>query len=258
MVPASRKVRAHPLLELKPGAMTGAMTGTVHVCCSTPVGDVSAQDWLDETERGRYDGLRQVEDKRAFLTSRMLLKTMLGHLAETSPALVRLGYQCARCGRSHGRPVVAGPPAAVCWHVSLSHTGRHLMVAATDAGPVGVDIERTAATAFEGFDGVALTPAERTEVGRCAPAARARAVYWARKEAVLKATGYGLALDPAALEVSAPHLRPALTGWPADQRPPPQVQLIDIPGGDGRVAAAAVLAPMPCRVDLQPPGSGRG
>jgi 4'-phosphopantetheinyl transferase len=135
------------------------------------------------------------------------------------------------------------------------------MVAATAAGPVGVDLERSGATSFEGFDGVALTSAERTEVGRCAPAAqaRARAVYWVRKEAVLKATGYGLALDPAALEVSAPHLPAALTAWHADQAPPPQVQLTDIPVGDDRVAAVAVLAPMPCRVDLQPPpGSGWG
>jgi 4'-phosphopantetheinyl transferase len=257
MVPAGREASAHPHVGLK----ARAMTGLVHVCWSPRSADVSPADWLDETECVRFGGLRQVEDRRAFLTSRMLLKTLVGHLAETSAELVRLSYPCPGCDRSHGRPVVVGPPDAVRWKVSLSHAGCHLMVAATDAGPVGVDIERTAATAFEGFDDVALTCAERTEVRRCAPAAqaRARAVYWARKEAVLKATGYGLALDPAALEVSAPHLPAALTAWHADQPPPPQVQLTDIPVGDDQVAAVAVLASVPCRVELQPvPGSGRG
>jgi len=231
-----------------------AMTGTVHVCWSPLNADASPNDWLDETERGRFKGLRQVQDRGAFVTSRMLLKILVGHLADTPRDLVRLSYHCPRCGRSHGRPVVVAPHGAVGWQVSLSHTGRHVMVAATDAGPVGVDVERTAATGFEGFDSVALTYAERTEVERCAPAARARAraVYWARKEAVLKATGHGLAVNPAAVEVSAPHLSAALMAWHAGETPPPQVQISDIPVDDDHVAAVAVLAPTPCEVDLQP------
>ena len=237
------------------------MKGTVHVCWSPLNAHVSPVDWLDESERGRFDALRQVQDRSAFLTSRMLLMVLVGRLAGTPRDLVRLSYHCARCGRSHGRPVVVAPQAAVGWQVSLSHTGGHVMVAATDAGPVGVDVERSAATGFEGFDSVALTCAERTEVERCAPAARARAraVYWARKEAVLKATGQGLAVDPAAVEVSAPHLPAALTAWHAGETQPPQVQITDIPVDDDHVAAVAVLAPTPCEVDLQPvPGSGWG
>jgi 4'-phosphopantetheinyl transferase len=217
-------------------------------------------DWLDETEHSRFEGLRQIEDRRAFLTSRMLLKTVVGDLAASSPELVRLTYHCPRCGRSHGRPVVVAPPAAVHWHVSLSHSGRQVIVAATDAGPVGVDVETTAGTVFEGFDGVALTHGERTEVERCAPAARARAraVYWARKEAVLKATGYGLAVDPADLEVSAPHLPAALTAWHADKPLAAPAQITDVLVDDEHVAAVAVLSPAHCEVVLRaPPRSGR-
>lgn len=235
------------------------MTDTAHVTWSPGSVDVSPADWLDETERGRFDRLRKVEDRRVFLTSRMLLKTMVGRLADTPAELVRLAYHCPRCGSPHGRPVVVAPPVAVRWHVSLSRTSHQVIVAATDAGPVGVDVERVAATGFEGFDGVALTNAERTEVERCAPAAqgRARAVYWARKEAVLKATGHGLAVDPAALEVSAPHRPAALTAWNAGQPPPRHVQISDIPVDDDHVAAVAVLAHLPVGVDLrQVPGSG--
>jgi len=227
------------------------LNGTVHVCWSPPSPDTSDVDWLDETERERFDRLLRVEDRRRFVTSRVLLKTVLGRLADTSPALVRLTYDCPRCDRSHGKPVVVGPPAAVCWQVSLSHCGDHVMVAATDAGPVGVDVERVAATGFDGFDDIALTSGERAEVDRIATAKQpwARAVYWARKEAVLKATGHGLAVDPAALEVSAPHLPPALMAWHADEPPTLRVQLSDIPVDDDHVAAVAVLAPSPCSLE---------
>lgn len=237
------------------------MTGTVHVCWSPLSADTSGVDWLDASETDRFGRLRRVEDRRRFLTSRVLLKTVVGHLADAPPALVRLSYHCTRCGKPHGKPVVVEPRAAVRWHVSLSHSGRHVMVAATDAGPVGVDVESAVATGFNGFDDVALSSAERTEVERCAPAAqaRARAVYWARKEAVLKATGRGLAVDPCALEVSAPHLPAALTAWRADEPPPTPVQIIDVPVDGDHVAAVAVLAHTPCEIVLQPPwASGDG
>jgi 4'-phosphopantetheinyl transferase len=151
------------------------MTGTVHVCWSALSPNTSGTDWLDATERGRFDRLERVEDRRRFVTSRVLLKTLVGGLADTPPSAVRLSYDCPRCGRSHGRPVVVEPEAARRWHVSLSCSGHQVMVAATDAGPVGVDIEQVCATGFAGFDDVALSSAERTEVERLAPAAQARA-----------------------------------------------------------------------------------
>lgn len=237
------------------------MTWTVHVCTSAPSADASVVDWLDATERARSDRLVLIEARRRFVTSRVLLKALVGRLSDTPPALVRLSYDCHVCGRSHGRPVVVGPQAAVRWHVSISHTDALVMVAATEAGPVGVDIERTAATAFDGFDQVALSARERTEVERTAPAAQtwARAVYWTRKEAVLKATGRGLAVDPCLLEVSAPHLPAALTAWRVDEPLTAPAQITDVPVDDDHVAAVAVLAPGPFELVLPaPPGSGRG
>jgi 4'-phosphopantetheinyl transferase len=233
------------------------VTTTVHVSWSPLGADTSGLDWLDATERDRFNRLRRVEDRRGFLTSRVLLKSMVGRLAGIPPALIRLSYVCPSCDRPHGRPVVVEPQAAVPWQVSLSHTEDQVMVAATDAGPVGVDVEVAAATGFDGFDEVALTPAERTEVERCAPAAqaRARAVYWVRKEAVLKATGRGLAVAPGALEVSAPHLPAALTGWHVDDPPPMPVQITDVPVDDEHVAAVAVLAHRPCTIALQSPST---
>jgi 4'-phosphopantetheinyl transferase len=76
-----------------------------------------------------------------------------------------------------------------------------------------------AATDFDGFAGWRSGPQEQDGP----PAARARA--WVRKEAVLKATGSGLATDPRTVDVRGSrvlgaHLLdvPAPDGWPARWR----------------------------------------
>jgi 4'-phosphopantetheinyl transferase len=237
------------------------MTGMVHVCWSPLSRNASDVDWLDATEHVRFDRLQRHEDRHRFVMSRMLLKTLVGRLAEVPPSLVHLSYHCTRCGKPHGRPVVIEPTAAVRWQVSLSHAGHQVMVAVTDSGPVGVDVESVAATAFDGFDDVALTSTERTEVERCPPESRswARAVYWARKEAVLKATGHGLTVDPAALEVTAPHRPAALTAWRTEERLIAPAQIADVIIDDDHVAAVAVLAHAPVALALhRPPRSEWG
>jgi 4'-phosphopantetheinyl transferase len=230
------------------------MTAMVHLRWSPLFAEAPPADWFDATENERLDRLERVRDRQHFLTSRILLKRLVGHLADTPAALVRLSYECSRCGRQHGRPVVVAPQAASLWHVSLSHARCHVMVAATLAGPLGVDVEQVAATGFKGFDDVALTSAERAVMERFAPAARARAraVYWTRKEAVLKATGRGLAVDPCALEVTAPNLPAALVAWRAADPPRGPVQITDVPVEAYLVAALAVLTPTPCTVVIQP------
>ncbi|WP_346925639.1 4'-phosphopantetheinyl transferase superfamily protein [uncultured Arthrobacter sp.] len=70
---------------------------------------------------------------------------------------------------------------------------------------VGVDLEHGAGVGFPGFDDVALTPAERQLLAALAPeeAMPWRAAAWARKEALLKARGTGLRVDPASVEAFA-------------------------------------------------------
>jgi 4'-phosphopantetheinyl transferase len=109
--------------------------------------------------------------------------------------------------------------------LSLSRAaGGTLLAAVVDASPgtrLGVDMEDPEQTGFDGFDGIALTPAERRTLrdvtAELLPAARAR--LWARKEAWLKMTGDGLRTAPSTVDVSGrPGLRdlgPAETGLPA-------------------------------------------
>jgi phosphopantetheinyl transferase len=178
--------------------------------------------WLDAGERRRLERLTRVESRREFVTARVLLKTLIGGLSGMRPTDVRLAYTCNRCGEPHGRPVITAPDVATSFHVSVAHSGNRVVVAASTAGPVGVDVEPLSATLFDGFDDVALSARERRRLLRMDEETRpaARAAYWVRKEALLKARGNGLTLDPAGIDVS---------------RPPAQLRDLDL--GDGYATA---------------------
>jgi 4'-phosphopantetheinyl transferase len=95
--------------------------------------------------------------------------------------------------------------------VSVAHTAARLAVAVADS-PCGVDVEDVAAVARSPVAAVLLAPAERDPTGTASSAARL-ARTWVRKEAVLKATGHGLAVDPARLVLGGPDAAPRLLRW---------------------------------------------
>ncbi|WP_382303919.1 4'-phosphopantetheinyl transferase family protein [Herbiconiux sp. UC225_62] len=114
-------------------------------------------------------------------------------------------HHCDACGSAeHGRPQLSAhgtepvPPV----HLSLSRAAGHVALAATLAGPIGIDIESPSAVRTAGFDDVAFDAGERAALKVRAeahgpPAAdRMRTLAWAAKEAVLKAAGTGLRADP--------------------------------------------------------------
>ncbi len=193
--------------------------------------------WLDRTERRRMARLRHPADRARFLVARVLLKQLVGELSDVDPVSVRLSYDCQQCGEPHGKPGVATPFATPGWQVSIAHAGRRVAVAATRVGAVGVDVEPVDGVRFEGFDAVALSDRESAALAHLPPAARnqARATAWVRKEAVLKATGLGLARDPATVDLA--DLGPART-------------VLDLAVGDGYAAAVAVLTDGPVRLEV--------
>jgi 4'-phosphopantetheinyl transferase len=154
------------------------------------------------------------------------------------PDGVRLGHACAHCGSADHGPLVA--PGHL--HVGLSRAPGVVVVAVTDAGPVGVDVERAGAADFAGFDGVALHRSES------ATTALARTRIWVRKEAVLKALRLGLRLDPRRLRVSAADRPAAVLGWESGAMPEEPVWLddVDVPGGyQAAVAVISLRRPRP-------------
>lgn len=179
---------------------------------------------------------RRVEDAHA------LLRDVVATYCEVGPDSVRIGSRCPHCGsQEHGRPLAwigTGRPAP---HVSLARAGSLLVVAVTDAGPVGVDVEPAQAASFPGFDQVALHPAEHVTDD----AGRTRT--WVRKEALLKATGDGLRVDPRTVRLTGPQEPPGVLDWPALREP---AWLYDLQPAPGHSGAVAVLSPTAPRLHL--------
>jgi len=159
-------------------------------------------------------------------------------LAEASELLGRAAFvehRCRRCGADdHGQPYLVGAPHL---HVSLARSDGLGIVALTDVGPVGVDVEVDDAAGFDGFAEAALHPDERAHT----PQEATR--IWVRKEAVLKATGHGLGVDPRRVRISEARQPPAMIDWHAPDDPG-EAWLADVPVADGWAAAVAVLTPV--------------
>ena len=228
---------------------------------------------LDAAERRRVSAasLAAVAANRA--AGYLLVRQAIGEVLGVPPYEVALDRTCVRCGEPHGRVRVTADAGV---HVSVTHAG-HLgragqqdadasgtdvvAVAVTRLAPVGVDLVRVGDTDFPGFDAVALHPDDGPAVG-----APARARLWARKEAVLKAVGTGLDVDPASFAAPRPGLpAPAPGGAPVAVVDLDEVLgRADLPELVGAVALARDDASVPvvalgARADraASPPASGQ-
>lgn len=187
---------------------------------------------LDVHERARLRRFTNTADAAAYGFLHVLARQRLGAVLGIAPASVTFDRTCPDCGSGHGAPRLVGEPGV---HVSLSRTRALVGVAVSRSGPVGFDLERDADTDFPGFDSVAGHPDEaRVRVGLSEVARRCRS--WVRKEAVLKALGVGLRVDPSNVLVSpGPVAVVHLLGSPS-------VVVTDVRVSSGYSAAVAVVS----------------
>lgn len=118
----------------------------------------------------------------------MLLRTLLAELTGSDPATIEISQQCPDCGGAHGKPEVLAPAG---FHASVAHCAEGTVVAISSV-PVGVDVELRAGRddrewAINQVAGVSADPLR----------------HWTRIEAVLKADGRGLRVDPRSVAVTA-------------------------------------------------------
>ncbi|MBF4620918.1 4'-phosphopantetheinyl transferase superfamily protein [Clavibacter sp. VKM Ac-2542] len=141
------------------------------------------------------------------------LRALAAELVGADPADVTVRARCATCGGEHGRPVLGGSRALDGLHASVAHAGGLVVVAVSVDGPIGIDAE----------------PRERE-----APPGMTLG-GWVRIEAVLKADGRGLLVDPSLVRVEgdATGMTAGIEGEPARYR------LVDVDLGSDLVVAVA-------------------
>ncbi|MBA4084974.1 4'-phosphopantetheinyl transferase superfamily protein [Janibacter terrae] len=201
---------------------------------------------LDPGEMSRAHRKRQ---PAPFVTGHALVRRVLGELVERDPAGLVLERRCTTCRSDlHGKPVLVEGDG---WHFSLSYTPEVAVVAVAKGVEVGVDTEDLTDADFDSFARATLA---REEVagfdgleGHELLVARAR--VWARKEAVLKATGHGLVVDPAEVLVSGPLEAALLVDWRATEPRPARISLADVTlDAASHRAAVAALTDEPLEV----------
>ncbi|PRY61354.1 4'-phosphopantetheinyl transferase [Knoellia remsis] len=216
---------------------------------ATPVvDDARLLDLLDDGERERADRRR---DPNPFVTAHALLRRLVADETGADPRAIEFEKRCATCGTDkHGKPHVVGHRDLF---VSVSYGERAAVAAVTRLGEVGVDVEDFASTDFDGFPSVTLDASEQGYFADLTgnDLLAARATTWARKEAILKATGHGLVVDPSEVLVSAPDVPAELLEWKAKEHPPGPTQVRDVsmPWPDHR-AAVAVLTDRELDLDV--------
>jgi 4'-phosphopantetheinyl transferase len=194
---------------------------------------------LCDDERARADRFLSARVRARYIAGRAQLRRLLGAYLGCPAPSVRLRYG------THGKPELAGP--GPCFN--LSHADRHLLIAVSEAAPIGVDLELDdRAVAHDGIARRFFSSAEAATLRALAPELQARAFLagWTRKEAFVKALGDGLSRGLDAFDVSlAPGEPPALlrTAWSSSE--PARWSVIDLTDPSaGYVAAVAVrLAP---------------
>lgn len=231
----------------------GDGTDDVHVYWTRPSYEPGLESLLDEVERTTLSRLHLDRDRDRYISAHVLLRRVLARHTGIPEQEQRFHRRCVLCGGPHGKPRLLTPgidPADLVAvnaldtpQVNLSYVGSRILLALREAGPVGVDVEHWDKTDFAGFGAVALTQAEARELLEFDVVDRspARATWWARKEAVLKATGHGLRVDALNLRVSAPDVPPVLLDWTDPEIARPQVTLADVPV-PGRYEAAVAAA----------------
>lgn len=168
-----------------------------------------ALDWLDQAERERRQRFHSPRARREFTLCRAALRSLLcGELGCGNGELVfdvqEFGKPLARVGEVR---------ASVTFNVS--HSGRHGLIGIAPVGRIGVDVEeRSTNRDLDSMIRTLFAPGERNELESATGERKISLFYrlWTMKEALVKAVGDGLSLDPAGFEIPPAMVRGARTG----------------------------------------------
>ncbi len=200
---------------------------------------------LSNDEMLRADGFVHDRDRNRFIVARSALRKILGRELGIAPTTVRF------CYGQHGKPRLENLPEQPAFN--LSRSDGQALIAVGGGYPLGIDIELCKPIAeLSAIASSHFTEAERLLIeGADSEMLGLAAFYriWNRKEAVLKALGTGLSLQPKQVSVVSRNGTPQVqiagescnTGW----------WLADLQVGEPYCAALAVKGDPPAEVNIE-------
>lgn len=235
MAISSRKPHALPGGPALPGVSVTVWT----VRLDAPVEFLApAEKILSPDELTKAKSFRNDQARRNYVLAHAALRRVLGAALKTNPATIqfRNGLQ--------GKPTLAGA-ATGGWEFNLTHSGDLALIAVAQGAEVGIDVERArpmseALRLAERF----FTAAEHAAL-RALPVTDQTAAFlnlWTRKEAFVKATGWGIMDALTRFEVSL-EAEARVLSIDGDARTAAQWTLHSFHPAPGYVATAAVRSP---------------
>ena len=195
-----------------------------------------AFSWLDDVERSRWQKFEHPGARRRFLLCRAALRAILcGELGCLNETLTFGEHR-------HGKPFALVDQSPAYFSFNVSHSGDHGLIAFAQDGRLGVDIEeRTRRRDFDRLIDAAFGLNEQADLKLERARGEVHLFFklWTIKEALIKALGTGLSLDPATFEAPEAMRRSAISGtFRFPMVPAVQWQVEDI--GNKDFAAALV------------------
>ena len=181
--------------------------GDVHIWSASldalRAADATLMTTLSSEEVERAQAFVFAADRRRFLSSHFLLRHLLAGYLGSQPRTISF------TSGTFGKPQL---PGDLSFDFNMSHSADVAVFVFGRDRHVGIDVERIRTNLdIEGLAARYFTPAEAQTIAQTSPAAKAAMFFalWVRKEAILKASGYGLrmpldALDVAGTEHGAP------------------------------------------------------
>jgi len=165
--------------------------GSVDVWALSADRIVGEADWntLESSERARANGFRKKTDRDRYVLCRAALRRILGNYLNRAPECLVFEYG------KNGKPFLVGERL----HFNVSHADEKCLIAATDAAPVGVDLEpETRALRVSEFAKTVCSPSEHAHILDLPAAYQGLELLriWVAKEAFLKSLGEGLTTRP--------------------------------------------------------------
>lgn len=195
----------------------------------------ACQNSLSAEEKTRADRFYFERHGRRFIVARGALRNLVGRYVGLPAAEVEFE------STGNGKPFICHPKTPM--RFNLSHSGDLCVIAFSAASELGVDIEASerrveALEIAKRF----FTPEEHAEIQETEESKRLETFlrFWTAKEAVMKATGLGLRLEPAAIGVELEPLR--IVSLRADLPSAWTLQAFDpAPGYIGTLAVEATI-----------------